>query len=81
MSVSGGSTVSKFFVQNVCIMIQHNSMTAIVSDIICLVDLGITSLFASCRTLCGTPNYIAPEVLNKKGHSFEVDVWSLGCIL
>ncbi|KAJ7381194.1 Serine/threonine-protein kinase plk1 [Desmophyllum pertusum] len=33
------------------------------------------------KTLCGTPNYIAPEVLNKKGHSFEVDVWSLGCIL
>jgi len=33
------------------------------------------------KTLCGTPNYIAPEVLNKKGHSYEVDVWSLGCIL
>nr|CAD7205323.1 unnamed protein product [Timema douglasi] len=32
-------------------------------------------------TLCGTPNYIAPEILNKKGHSYEVDVWSIGCII
>lgn len=33
------------------------------------------------KTLCGTPNYIAPEILSKKGHSYEVDVWSLGCML
>ena len=32
--------------------------------------------------MCGTPNYIAPEVLEGKGgHSYEVDVWSLGVIM
>ena len=27
------------------------------------------------------PNYIAPEIIAGKSHSFEVDVWSLGVIL
>jgi polo-like kinase 1 len=34
------------------------------------------------HTVCGTPNYIAPEILeNKIGHSYEVDVWSLGVVI
>ena len=34
------------------------------------------------KTVCGTPNYIAPEILEKKnGHSYEVDIWSLGVII
>ena len=32
------------------------------------------------KTVCGTPNYIAPEILEKKGHSYEVDIWSLGVL-
>ena len=34
------------------------------------------------KTVCGTPNYVAPEILEKKnGHSYEVDIWSLGVVI
>jgi len=32
-------------------------------------------------SICGTPNYVAPEVLiRRNGHSFGVDIWALGVI-
>ncbi|KAI8122176.1 hypothetical protein FF38_05750 [Lucilia cuprina] len=31
-------------------------------------------------TMCGTPNYISPEVVSRASHGLPADVWGLGCM-
>ena len=48
-------------------------------------DFGLSKILDSpdekTFTLCGTPQYLAPEIIKKKGYDKTVDWWSLGCFL
>lgn len=51
-----------------------------------ITDFGLSKFFdaSSMKTFCGTPNYLAPEVLLNKGisaYTNKIDNWSLGVIL
>ena len=51
---------------------------------LCDFGLAIGNNSITNKTICGTPNYIAPEILNYKNntnYSFEIDIWSFGIIL
>ena len=45
-------------------------------------DFGLSKMEDSgiMATACGTPGYVAPEVLAQKPYGKEVDVWSIGVI-
>ncbi|KAI8903459.1 putative calmodulin-dependent protein kinase type 1 [Powellomyces hirtus] len=50
-----------------------------------IADFGLSRIvdedkFEGLMTTCGTPGYMAPEVIEKKGHGKAVDLWSIGVL-
>ncbi|CAM38092.1 protein kinase A catalytic subunit [Leishmania braziliensis MHOM/BR/75/M2904] len=87
--------VSKFYCAEVILAFDYlHSKTIVYRDLkpenilldqdgnIKITDFGFAKRVAERTfTLCGTPEYLAPEIIQSKGHNKAVDWWALGILL
>ncbi|GLV31833.1 Ribosomal protein S6 kinase II [Carabus blaptoides fortunei] len=87
----------KFYLAELALALNHlHSLGIIYRDLkpenilldsdghIALTDFGLSKLPLSegkAYSFCGTVEYMAPEVVNRKGHSFAADWWSFGVLM
>jgi protein kinase A len=88
------SQVKAYAAQIVCMFEYMHSLDIIYRDLkpenlliapdgyLKLTDFGLAkAIRGRTYTICGTPEYLAPEVLLSKGHGKPVDWWTLGIII
>jgi len=48
-----------------------------------LADFGLSKVYTgeALQTACGTPYYVAPEILNGEGYDHKIDTWAAGVLL
>lgn len=87
----------KFYLAELALALDHiHSLGIIYRDLkpenilldadghISLTDFGLSKLpldDQKAYSFCGTVEYMAPEVVNRKGHSFVADWWSFGVLM
>jgi len=85
---------ARFYAAEVFLALQHlHSLGVIYRDLkpenvlldsdghVKLTDFGLSKESQTADTFCGTPVYLAPEIWKRQTYGFEVDWWSLGCVL
>ena len=55
-----------------------------INGYVALADFGLAKVLEedqAAMSFCGTPEYIAPEIITGEGHNKAVDWWSFGVLL
>ncbi len=62
--------------------LKPENLVVSASGVLKMIDMGLAKKVRDRTfTICGTPDYMAPELIKAKGHDRAVDYWALGILL